>query len=136
VIVFTNGVYDLLHSGHITLLKKCRERAGINGKVIVGLNTDESVKRLKGSSRPINSIADRISVLEAIKYVDKIYAFSEDTPLELIKRIRPDVIVKGGDYRAEDVVGAEIVGIDSVMIVPLVKNKSTTNIIQKLNEKT
>lgn len=136
MIVFTNGVYDLLHSGHITLLKKCRERAGINGKVIVGLNTDESVKRLKGSSRPINSIADRISVLEAIKYVDKIYAFSEDTPLELIKRIRPDVIVKGGDYRAEDVVGAEIVGIDSVMIVPLVKNKSTTNIIQKLNEKT
>lgn len=102
--VFTNGCFDVLHRGHVELLSYC---ANI-GEVVVGLNSDKSVKRLKGSRRPINNQKDRKIVLESIKYVSKVIIFEEDTPYELIKILKPDLIVKGGDYLANEVVGHDL----------------------------
>jgi rfaE bifunctional protein nucleotidyltransferase chain/domain len=102
--VFTNGCFDVLHRGHVELLSYC---ANI-GEVVVGLNSDKSVKRLKGSRRPINNQKDRKVVLESIKYVSKVIIFEEDTPYELIKILKPDLIVKGGDYLANEVVGHDL----------------------------
>jgi D-beta-D-heptose 7-phosphate kinase/D-beta-D-heptose 1-phosphate adenosyltransferase len=102
--VFTNGCFDVLHIGHIELLKYCATL----GEVIVGLNSDESVKRLKGLHRPLNSESDRKSLLESIKYVHSVHIFQEDTPYELIKVIKPDLIVKGGDYKPEQVAGYDL----------------------------
>ena len=102
--IFTNGCFDVLHIGHIELLKYCAAL----GEVIVGLNSDESVRRLKGPSRPFNNEIDRAQILESIKYVSSVHIFQEDTPYELIKMIKPDLIVKGGDYKPEQVAGYDL----------------------------
>lgn len=130
-IVFTNGCFDILHAGHITYLKKARELGDL---LVVGVNSDASVKRLKGSSRPLNLLSDRILVLCALEFVDYVIPFEEDTPYELIKEIVPDVLVKGGDYNIEDIAGREIVQANGgiVTTIPLVDGKSTTEIINRM----
>ncbi len=126
--IFTNGCFDLLHEGHIFILK---ESFKLGNKLIVGLNSDESVKILKGDSRPIWSQDKRKKELLALDIVDSVVIFNEETPLNLIKKLRPNVIVKGGDYKAEDVVGYDIV--DEVVIIPLIDGVSTTKIIEEGN---
>ena len=123
--VFTNGCFDVLHVGHISLL----EFAASYGSVTVGLNSDESVRRLKGSSRPVNNQNERRKVLSAIKFVDEVIIFEEDTPYELIKDLKPDLIIKGGDYSAGEVIGNDIA---EVMIFPYLQGKSTTNLINSI----
>jgi D-beta-D-heptose 7-phosphate kinase/D-beta-D-heptose 1-phosphate adenosyltransferase len=130
-VVFTNGVFDLLHPGHIdVLLASRREGAAL----IVGINSDASVRRLKGSQRPVRSLPDRSYVLAALAMVDAVVAFEQDTPLELILRLRPDVLVKGGDYTVETIVGAHEVQQwgGRVAVIPLTPGQSTTSIIQRL----
>ena len=127
-IVFTNGCFDILHTGHFELLKAAKEKGN---KLIVGLNDDDSVRRLKGSSRPINPVEIRKKQLETLTWVDEVIVFSEDTPYNLIKSIKPNLIVKGGDYTVEDVVGHDLT---SVYIVPTVEDFSTTSILEKINE--
>ena len=126
-IVFTNGCFDVIHSGHIRLLEYCSSL----GDVVVGLNSDQSVRTLKGESRPINSVEDRVLVLESIKFVKKVIVFEELTPLRLIEEIEPDVIVKGGDYNIEDVVGNNLA---EVRIFPTVPGKSSSSIIKSIEE--
>ncbi|HEY4009904.1 MAG TPA: D-glycero-beta-D-manno-heptose-7-phosphate kinase [Acidobacteriaceae bacterium] len=130
-IVFTNGCFDLLHVGHITLLEDCRR---FGSKLVLGLNSDASVSRLKGPMRPIVGERERARVMAALAAVDAVVLFAEDTPLELIGEIRPDVLVKGGDYTVETVVGHEAVLASGgrVEIVPTVEGFSTTNIVRKL----
>lgn len=130
-IVFTNGCFDILHIGHIKYLKQ----ASLLGDVlVVGLNSDASVKRLKGTTRPVNLEEERAELLCALEYVDYVVIYDEDTPYELIKRIQPDILVKGGDYNVEDIVGKDIVenkgGI--VKVLPYILGKSTTDIIKKI----
>lgn len=124
-VIFTNGCFDIIHIGHIELL----EFAARYGRVVVGLNSDQSVKKLKGDDRPINNQDDRSRVLRALRAVSEVVIFDEATPYELIKRIKPDIIVKGGDYLAADVVGADLC---EVLIFPFVAGKSTTNVIEKI----
>jgi D-beta-D-heptose 7-phosphate kinase/D-beta-D-heptose 1-phosphate adenosyltransferase len=130
-IVFTNGCFDLLHVGHITLLEDCRR---FGTKLVLGLNADASICRLKGPSRPIVGERERARVMAALAAVDAVVLFEEDTPLELIRALRPDVLVKGGDYTIETVVGHEEVAASGgrVEIVPTVEGFSTTNIVRKL----
>jgi rfaE bifunctional protein nucleotidyltransferase chain/domain len=130
-LVFTNGCFDLLHVGHITLLEKCRE---FGDKLIVGINSDASVQRLKGPQRPLVKEGDRARILAALAATDAITIFDEDTPLELLKAFRPDVIVKGGDYSEATVVGAAEVRSwgGRVEIVPTVPGFSTTAIVNKM----
>ena len=123
--VFTNGCFDIIHRGHIELLKYCRSLGSV---VIVGLNSDKSVKRLKGISRPINPQDDRRQVLKALRYVDYVVIFDEDTPYNLIKAINPDIIVKGGDYATEDVVGNDLA---EVRIFNYLNGYSTTNVLER-----
>ena len=132
-VAFTNGVFDLLHPGHVDLLIAARRTADA---LIVGVNSDESVRRLKGSSRPVRSEADRAFVLAAVECVDLVVIFPEDTPLELVKTLKPDVIVKGGDYTETTIVGATEVKSwgGRVVVVPLTPGQSTTAIIRKLSE--
>ncbi len=130
-IVFTNGCFDILHSGHTFYLDEARKLGDV---LIIGLNSDESVKRLKGEGRPVNNQSDRQRVLSALKAVDFVVFFDEDTPFNLIAALKPDCLVKGGDYTQETIVGADIVQSygGEVVTVPLVPNKSTTNIINKM----
>ena len=130
-IVFTNGCFDLLHVGHITLLEDCRR---FGSKLILGLNADSSVSRLKGPTRPIVQERERARVMAALAAVDAVVLFAEDTPLELIRALRPDVLVKGGDYTLGTVVGHELVLAQGgrVEIVPTVEGFSTTNLVKKL----
>lgn len=130
---FTNGVFDLLHPGHVDLLFAAREAADV---LIVGVNSDASVRRLKGPTRPVRSEVERAYVLASIEAVDLVVIFSEDTPLELVKLLQPDVIVKGGDYTEESIVGASEVRSRGgrVVVVPLTPGQSTTAIIEKLGE--
>jgi rfaE bifunctional protein nucleotidyltransferase chain/domain len=128
-IIFTNGCFDILHRGHIDLLRYCKS---LGGKVIVGLNSDKSVKKLKGDQRPINSQEDRKFLLESIKYVDKVFIFSNNTPYELIKKIKPDIIVKGGDYLPNEVVGKDIA---KVRIFNYVKGYSTSETIKRISDR-
>jgi len=130
-VVFTNGCFDLLHPGHLEILEKSRAMGDL---LVVGVNTDESVKRLKGPSRPVQSLDSRVAVLSAIRFVDCVVPFSEDTPEELISVLLPDVLVKGGDYTVDTVVGAETVlrmG-GRVEIVPVLKGYSTTALLKDL----
>ena len=113
-VVFTNGCFDILHRGHIELLKYSSSL----GRVVVGLNSDASVKSLKGSSRPFNSEADRKAILESIRYVSEVVIFNEETPLRLIERIQPRYIVKGGDYLPENVVGHDICEVKIFNTIP------------------
>ena len=131
-VVFTNGVFDLLHPGHIDLLVAARSRGDA---LVVGLNTDASVKRLKGPSRPVRNEAERALVLAALEMVDCVVMFDEDTPLDLVLALKPDVIVKGGDYTVDTIVGAREVqewGGEAV-VIPLTPGQSTTSIIEKLS---
>ena len=121
--IFTNGCFDVLHRGHIELLKYCETL----GDVIVGLNSDESIRRLKGDHRPVNSQDDRKALLQAIKYVDRVIIFEEDTPYNLIKKTTPDIVVKGGDYKKEEVVGSDLC---EVIIFNYLDGYSTTKTIE------
>lgn len=131
IIVFSNGCFDILHRGHVEYLSKA---ADLGDKLIIGLNTDDSVKRLKGPSRPVNDEKARAVVLAGLEFVDAVVFFEEDTPYNLIKRVQPDVLVKGSDYKAEDIVGYDIVINKGgrVETIELVDGFSTTNIINKL----
>ena len=124
-VVFTNGCFDLLHKGHLSLLAAARREGD---SLIVGLNSDESVRRLKGDGRPVQSERERAEALLATDAVDLVTIFAEETPLELIRQIEPDVLVKGGDYRREEIVGADVVeGREGrVVTVPLLPGYSTT----------
>lgn len=130
-IIFTNGCFDILHQGHIHLLLDAAE---LGHKLVVGLNTDASVKRLKGEGRPVTDEQSRAFLMAAQLYVDAVTLFDEDTPMELIEAIRPDVIVKGGDYTPETVVGNDFVKSygGEVVIIPTVAGFSTTAIIDRL----
>ena len=130
-VVFTNGVFDLLHPGHVDVLLGAR-RAG--DRLIVGLNSDASVRRLKGPERPVRSEAERAYVLAAFEMVDCVVLFEQDTPLELIRLLRPDVLVKGGDYSDETLGGSpDVRGWGGeVIVIPLTPGQSTTAIIRKL----
>lgn len=129
-IVFTNGCFDIIHPGHISYLNESKKQGDI---LIVGLNSDESVKRLKGEGRPINTQNDRAEVLSALKSVDFVCLFEEDTPINLIENITPNILTKGGDYKIENIVGAEhtIKNGGDVVIINFVEGKSSTNIINK-----
>jgi len=127
-VVFTNGCFDILHTGHFELLKAAKEKGD---KLIIGLNDDASVQRLKGKSRPINPVEIRKKQLEILSWVDEVIVFSEDTPYNLIKSLKPNLIVKGGDYKVNEVVGHDLT---SVYIVPTVEDFSTTSILEKINE--
>ena len=129
--VFTNGCFDILHLGHIDYLEKAR---AIGDKLVVGLNSDDSVRRLKGESRPVNDITARSRMLAALDFVDAVVPFEEDTPLALISELLPDVLIKGDDYQIENIVGSDVViqNGGSVETIALVKGYSTTSIINKL----
>lgn len=133
-IVFTNGCFDILHVGHIEYLAQAKEKGDI---LIIGLNSDNSVRRLKGENRPINPQNARAELLSALFFVDAVVFFSEDTPYELIKTVQPDILVKGADYKAEDVVGFDIVTAKGGKIetISLVEGYSTTNICNKALKK-
>ena len=128
-VIFTNGCFDILHSGHIDSLTKARE---LGDFLIVGLNSDDSIRRLKGETRPVNKLPERAKLLAAMGVVDAVVAFEEDTPYNLLSLLRPDVIVKGGDYKPEDVAGREFA--DEVVIIPLTEGFSTTNIIKSMEK--
>ena len=129
VTVFTPGCFDIIHFGHIELFKYCRS---IGDEVIVGLNSDDSIRKIKGTNRPVNDLKSRLSVLESIKYIDKVVVFNEEDPYILIKKINPDIMVKGGDYKAEDVVGKDLC---EVRIFNYIDGYSTTKSIQRFNSR-
>ena len=130
-IVFTNGCFDVLHAGHVSYLKTAR---ALGDKLVVEINSDDSVRRLKGNGRPVNRLEDRIAVLSELECVDEVIPFDEDTPEELIERVRPDVLVKGADYSIDKIVGAEYVMSygGEVKTIPLMEGRSTTKIINKM----
>jgi D-beta-D-heptose 7-phosphate kinase/D-beta-D-heptose 1-phosphate adenosyltransferase len=126
-IVFTNGCFDILHIGHVKYLEKAKENGDI---LVVGLNSDASVKRLKGEDRPVNGEYDRAYLLASLEVVDYVVIFEEDTPYDLIKAVEPDLLVKGGDYKDKEVVGSDIAG--EVMLVDFIDGKSTTATIERI----
>ncbi len=132
-VVFTNGCFDIVHVGHVDYLEKARH---LGDRLIVGLNTDDSVRTLKGKDRPINDEISRARVLAALTFVDAVVLFSEDTPYELIKELTPDILVKGSDYLAENIVGADIVikNGGKVETIEFVSGFSTSNIISKIKK--
>ena len=129
-IVFTNGCFDILHPGHIHILDQAKS---YGDRLIVGLNSDESIKRLKGPTRPKVSQKDRLRILSSIKFVDYAILFEEDTPLKLIKKIKPNILVKGGDYNSDDIVGSEFVKSNGgeIKIVQLLEGYSSSSLIDK-----
>ena len=128
MIVFTNGCFDILHRGHIEYLKKSRL---LGTYLIVAINSDDSVRRLKGDGRPVNNQWDRKFCLEELRCVDEVIIFEEDTPYELIKKISPDIITKGGDYIVEEVIGHDLA---KTIIIPFVEGYSTTRTINKVQK--
>ena len=130
-VVFTNGCFDLLHRGHIEYLKKAKKLGDI---LIVALNSDSSVRKIKGQGRPIQKQADRAAILSSLYFVDYVCVFSELTPLKLISKLIPDILVKGGDWKVNDIVGKDIVESHGgkVLSIKMVKGKSTRNIIQTI----
>ncbi len=130
-VVFTNGCFDIVHAGHVGYLDSARKQGD---RLIVAVNSDESVRRLKGNGRPINSCDRRMAVLAALEAVDWVVSFAGDTPEDLLRSLRPDVLVKGGDYSVDQVVGAEMVegwgGV--VRVLDFVENVSTTRIVEKI----
>jgi D-beta-D-heptose 7-phosphate kinase/D-beta-D-heptose 1-phosphate adenosyltransferase len=123
-IVFTNGCFDILHRGHFELLKYCKSL----GYVIVGLNSDNSIRQLKGETRPFFSQKDRAFMLKSCKYVDEVIVFEENTPYDLIKQVKPDIIVKGGDYQPNNVVGCDLA---EIKIFNHLDGYSTTDILKR-----
>lgn len=132
-VVFTNGVFDLLHIGHITYMAKAAE---LGDKLVIGLNSDSSVKRIKGDDRPVNDQTSRAAILAALFFVDAIVVFEEDTPIKLITALLPDILVKGADYSIENIVGARevIASGGEVKTIDFVEGYSSTSIIQKIRE--
>lgn len=132
-IVFTNGCFDIIHAGHVDYLEKAKS---LGDFLIVGLNSDSSVRRLKGKDRPVNPQEHRKRVLEGLKAVDMVIIFEEDTPEKLIKEIKPDILVKGGDWKIENIVGADFVMSygGKVCTIDFVYDTSTTKIIQKVKD--
>jgi len=131
-LVFTNGVFDILHRGHVTYLAQAR---ALGAAMIVALNSDDSVRRLgKGDDRPINTLADRLAVMAALECVDLVTWFDEDTPIERIRTARPDVLVKGGDWPVERIVGNELVRSHggTVVSIPFEHERSTTSLLEKI----
>jgi rfaE bifunctional protein nucleotidyltransferase chain/domain len=130
-VAFTNGVFDLLHPGHVDVIQAAR---AAGDALVVGINSDESVRRLKGDSRPIRSQVERAYVIGALESVDVVTVFDEDTPLELIRCLLPDVLVEGGDYTEATIVGAGEVRArgGDVIVVPLTAGQSTTSIIERM----
>jgi rfaE bifunctional protein nucleotidyltransferase chain/domain len=131
-VVFTNGCFDLLHPGHVAYLEQARS---LGDALIIGVNTDESVRRLgKGDGRPVTPEQDRARVLAALACVDRVVLFPEDTPLELITAVQPDVLVKGGDYRLDEIVGREVVEArgGQVLALPFVPGYSTTELLERI----
>lgn len=133
-VVFTNGCFDILHVGHMTYLEEAKE---FGDYLFVGVNSDESVKRLKGPTRPINNEVDRAELLAGLKAVDYTVIFTEDTPVELIGELKPSIHVKGGDYKKEDLPETKVVESygGRVEIVSLVEGKSTSNVVKKIQNK-
>lgn len=130
-VVFTNGCFDIVHLGHLDYLEKARQ---LGDRLVIGLNTDESIKRLKGSTRPIIPQVARARLLAALEFVDAVVLFSDDTPLELIKTLLPNMLTKGNDYTVENIVGADVVLANggSVETIELVEGYSTSSIIEKI----
>ena len=128
-IVFTNGVFDILHKGHVAYLQEAKKSGD---KLVLGLNSDLSVKKIKGPERPINNQEDRAYVLAGLESIDYIIIFSEETPYELLSQIKPDILVKGGDYRLDEVIGREFV--KETILIDFVDGYSTTRIISKLKK--
>jgi D-beta-D-heptose 7-phosphate kinase / D-beta-D-heptose 1-phosphate adenosyltransferase len=130
-VVFTNGCFDILHRGHVTFLNRAKELGDV---LVVGVNTDSGVRRLKGPGRPVNALEDRMEVLAALSCIDHLVPFDEDTPTEVIRAVRPDVFVKGGDYTEAELPEAPVVrelgGV--VHILPYVDDRSTTGIIDRI----
>ncbi|MCD4650653.1 MAG: D-glycero-beta-D-manno-heptose 1-phosphate adenylyltransferase [Candidatus Cloacimonetes bacterium] len=129
-LIFTNGCFDIIHAGHVLYLREARQQGDI---LVIGLNSDASVRRLKGSTRPVNSQEDRAIVLAALEAVDYVVIFDEDTPYKLISQLKPDVLVKGGDWQPEDIVGSDIVLAAGGEVKSLVflEGRSTSSIIEK-----
>ena len=129
-IVFTNGCFDILHVGHVDYLSKAKHLGDV---LVVGLNSDSSVKKIKGKSRPINKESDRAKVLSSLYFVDYITSFNETTPKNLIKKVRPDILVKGGDWKVKDIAGSSFVRSygGKIKRIPFVKGYSTTSIIER-----
>lgn len=134
VLVFTNGCFDILHAGHIFLLSKAR---ALGDTLMVGLNSDASIKRIKGPDRPVQNEKTRSMILASLEMVDWVVLFDEDTPANLIECIKPLILVKGGDYKREEIVGHEVVEAagGKVVIIPLLEGFSTTDILRKLDQK-
>jgi len=130
-IAFTNGCFDILHRGHVEYLEQAKNHADI---LVLGLNTDNSVRRLKGSSRPYLKEQDRAYIVSRLEAVDVVCLFDEDTPLELLKKVRPDYLIKGGDYRLDQIVGRELVESQGgqVLTIPFIEGKSSTSIIDQI----
>ncbi len=131
-VVFTNGCFDILHVGHVVYLNEAKSLGDI---LVVGLNSDSSVRRLKGDDRPVNCQRDRATVLSALESVDYVVIFDEDTPYELIDALKPDVLVKGGDWETDQIVGADIVMKNGGIVKSLrfIQGKSTTDIIERIS---
>jgi rfaE bifunctional protein nucleotidyltransferase chain/domain len=131
-VVFTNGCFDIIHVGHVKYLDRAK---GLGDILVIGLNSDRSVRKLKGRSRPVNSEKDRAEVLSALKSVDYVTIFGEDTPEKLIMKLRPDVLVKGGDWKVKDIVGGDFVKSlgGKVASIPFVKGRSTSSLIAKIS---
>jgi D-beta-D-heptose 7-phosphate kinase/D-beta-D-heptose 1-phosphate adenosyltransferase len=130
-IVFTNGCFDILHSAHIKLLKFAKKQGNF---LVVGLNADNSIKRLKGPTRPINNIQERSTILAQFDFIDYIIIFEDDTPLNLLKILQPNVMVKGGDYKKDQIIGADYA--NSIMLFDFIENKSSSLVIKKINDQT
>tara|TARA_B100001142_G_C13987660_1_gene521418 strand:+ start:86 stop:580 length:495 start_codon:yes stop_codon:yes gene_type:complete len=130
-IVFTNGCFDLIHLGHLEILARS---ADLGDRLIVGINSDKSIKKIKGKSRPIIQEDSRAKQLAAIEFIDAVILFNEDTPFDLINILKPDVLTKGGDYKKNDIVGNELINKErgEVVIIPLTQGYSTTSILEKI----
>ena len=130
-VIFTNGCFDLIHLGHLEILARS---ADLGDKLIVGINSDMSIKKIKGNSRPIIEEDSRAKQLAAIEFVDAVILFNEDTPYDLINVLKPDVLTKGGDYKKNDIVGNQLINKEQgeVVIIPLTQGYSTTSILEKI----
>ena len=132
-VAFTNGCFDILHLGHLEILTKSKE---FGDRLIVAVNSDESVRKLKGKERPINNFQTRSNMLASFSFVDYVVKFSDDTPKKLIQKFKPDFLIKGGDYKKKDIVGNDIVSSygGETIIIPLIDGLSSTNTINKINK--
>ena len=133
-VVFTNGCFDIIHVGHVDYLSKARQMGDV---LVIGLNSDSSVRRLKGNGRPINKECDRAKVLSALYFVDYVTIFNEDAPELLVRKLKPDIMVKGGDWKDKKVAGADFVRSrgGKLVIIPLVEGYSTTSVVKKISKK-